>query len=90
MFVFSVPAVKMRAATAAAISLLVLLSVVHLHLGCCGYRDERRMDGKDDVENDTAAAKGGRKQPHIIFILIDDQVGVKCQWPDVVKAAAAI
>ncbi|XP_051943354.1 arylsulfatase I-like [Hippocampus zosterae] len=58
---------------AAATSLLVLLSVVRLHLGCCGYRDERRVDGKDDVENDTAAAKGGRKQPHIIFILIDDQ-----------------
>uniref|UniRef100_A0A3Q2Y7Z4 Arylsulfatase I-like n=1 Tax=Hippocampus comes TaxID=109280 RepID=A0A3Q2Y7Z4_HIPCM len=61
----------MRAA--AATSLLVVLSVVHLHLGCCGYRDERRIDGKDDVENDTAAAKGARKQPHIIFILIDDQ-----------------
>ncbi|XP_077381203.1 arylsulfatase I-like [Festucalex cinctus] len=61
----------MRAA--AGTSLLLFLCVVRLHRSCCDHQEERRNDGNDDVENDTTEAKGGRKQPHIIFILIDDQ-----------------
>ncbi|XP_077412143.1 arylsulfatase I-like [Vanacampus margaritifer] len=64
----------MRAA--AATSLLLFLCVVRLDRSCCDHREERHNDGNDnvdDVENDTTTAKGGRKQPHIIFILIDDQ-----------------
>ncbi|XP_061654129.1 arylsulfatase I-like [Phyllopteryx taeniolatus] len=75
----------MRAA--AATTLLLLLCVVRLDRGSCDHQEQRRNDGnvgKDvtgnvdnndvgNVWNDTTAAKGGRKQPHIIFILIDDQ-----------------
>ncbi|XP_049602632.1 arylsulfatase I isoform X2 [Syngnathus scovelli] len=57
-------------------SLLLILCVIRLHRSHCHIWEEQRYEDTvdtDKVENDTPAAKGSRKQPHIIFILIDDQ-----------------